>query len=179
MNNVLITNKRVLNVDNNNGILTITNAEGDEIKNPGMFINEMGGVDAILQRCRQTEKSAKDIADEILAEKEERKSANANLLAEKKEAIVKAYKHLVAKGTIETTPENIEIVLRFLNTKNWGLWSLPKMTIPYHVNQYQINATQTATTMVIDNPVDYEGKKIAKFVVGARVSHLSSYAHLG
>lgn len=176
--NILITNTRVLSVENNNGVLTITDAEGREINDPGMFIKAMGGVDAILQRCQQTEKSAKEIADELLAEKEAKKVVNANRVAEEKEEIVKAYEGLIAKGTIETTPQNIEVVLRFLNTKNWGAWKLPKMSIGYKANQYQINDTQIATTMDLDRPINFEGKKTCKFVVGAPVSQLANYEHL-
>lgn len=178
MKNILITNKQVLNVENNNGVLKIRDTDGAEIKNPGLFISTMGGVSAILNRCKQTEKSAKEIADGIKAEKVAKKAANAPRVEAEKATLIRAYEALASKGKIETTPQNIEIVLRYLNTQNWGMWKLPKMSIGYKVNQYQISDIQTATTMRLDEPINFDGKKTSKFVVGAPVTHLANYTHL-
>lgn len=178
MNNILITNSRVLSVENNNGVLRITDVEGTEINNPGLFIKTMGGVSAILNRCKQTEKSAKEISDEIKAEKVAKKAANSPRVEAEKIAVIKAYEALASKGKIETTPQNIEIVLRYLNTQNWGTWKLPKMSIGYKANQYQISNNQAAATMILEHPIWFNGVKTSRFVVGAPAVHLANYSHL-
>ena len=180
MNNILITNSRVLAVENNSGILKITDTEGNEIKNPGLFVNTMGGIDEILRRCQQTEKSAKEVADGIEAAKAAKKAANALRIEAEKATVIKDYEALKSEGTIETTSKNIKIVLRYLNTQNWGLWELPTMSIGYKVCQYQVgkNEENTATTITLDTPILYNGKRASKFVVGAPVRYLPLYTHL-
>jgi len=79
---------------------------------------------------------------------------------------------------IESTSKNIGIVLRYLNTKNWGTWVLPKMSIGYIAIQYQISGNHTATTMTHDKTINYDGKKLSKFVVGAPVNYLTGYEHI-
>lgn len=178
MKTILVTNKQVLNVENNNGVLKITDIQGNEINNPGLFIKTMGGVNQILRRCQQTEKTAKEVADDIKAEKEAIKAASASRIKSEQEAVINDYTALVSKGTIETTVENVKIVLSYLNTQNWGTWKLPEMSIGYKANQYQISNSQTAATMTLNKPIDFEGRKTLRFVVGAPVTHLLNYTHL-
>lgn len=86
-----------------------------------------------------------------------------------------AFRDLLARGTpIPTTYETIGIVLRYLNTMNWGGWDLPPMTIGYRCNQYDCDGKQ-ASTMILDEPIDVFGELIDKFVVGAPTGHLIKY----
>ena len=77
----------------------------------------------------------------------------------------------------EATIENITILLYYLNSINWGMWKLPKMTIGYSCHQYDCNG-QTATTITLDKPIDYDGQMLTKFVVGVGPRHLSNYTQL-
>ena len=69
------------------------------------------------------------------------------------------------------------IVLRYLNTINWGGWELPKMTIGYICNQYDCEG-KIATTMKLDESIKlYEDDNETgyMFQVGAPVGHLTKY----
>lgn len=88
------------------------------------------------------------------------------------------YETLLARsenGVIETTYENIGIVLRYLNTQNWGGWKLPKMTIGYACHQYDCDG-KIATTMKLDEAIEvYDGEKESMFQTGAPHGHLQKY----
>lgn len=77
-------------------------------------------------------------------------------------------------GVLESNPANICLLLEFLNTQNWGGWKLPKMTIGYSCAQYDCDGKQ-ATTIKLDEPIEYNGKLVSKFEVGAPHRHLMKY----
>jgi len=157
------------------GKLLIT-LDGEPIQNAGQFIMQLGGVDKLLARCKDY--TEEEWEAELKRVKESRKAAKEKALAryEKQKKEHEAdYRSLLARdGVIETTVENIGIVLRFLNDHNWGTWNLPKMTIGYACHQFDCNGKQ-ATTMKLDSPIDIDGEMVDKFQTGAPVGHLVKY----
>ena len=77
-------------------------------------------------------------------------------------------------GVLESNFANIYLLLEYLNTQNWGGWELPKMTIGYSCAQYDCDGKQ-ATTIKLDEPIEYDGKFLSKFEVGAPHRHLMKY----
>jgi len=65
-----------------------------------------------------------------------------------------------------------------LNTVNWGVWHLPKMTIGYSCHQYDCNG-KTATTIKLDTPIKYWDKPETMFVYGNPRGHLEKYSKIG
>ena len=175
----LRTNTRVMDVVvSNDGTITIT-CNHEPINNPGQFIHQMGGINAILARCKEytdaewqaeqeREKSAK------LAAKEAAKQRAEQLIKEHEEAYHEVFKN---GAIIETTPRNIYILLSYLNDNNWGSWKLPKMSIGYRCNQYDCDGKQ-ATTITLDKAIDYAGIPTRLFVVGVPIRHLMRYQKL-
>ena len=76
--------------------------------------------------------------------------------------------------TNEPTVENLEIILKCLNRKNWGTWKLPKLTISYSANQYNCDG-QTATTIHLKKPINFNGEMVSMFEYGAPRMHLNKY----
>ena len=74
----------------------------------------------------------------------------------------------------EANVENIRRILLYLNSMNWGMWRLPKMSIGYSAHQYDCDGRQ-ASTITLDIPIDYYGEKVAKFKVGGGRLHLTKY----
>ena len=166
---------------NEDGTLRILYA-GDKsnVPNAGALINGMGGIQKVLERCE--EYTQEEYEKEMLEYREKVKAdrAAARVRArEKEEERAKShdeeYKALLSKGeVIESTPENIGIVLRHLSDCNLGAWTLPRMTIGYSCNQYDCDGKQ-ATTMKLDRPINVNGEMVNKFKVGAPVGHLLQY----
>ena len=81
---------------------------------------------------------------------------------------------------IPATVDNIGIILRHLNSQNWGLWKLPALSIGYSAHQYDCDGKQ-ATTITLDKPIsddDYNIKRERRFKVGGKRGHLSKYQAL-
>ena len=135
---------------NEDGTLYITE-NGEQIKNPGNFIYGMGGIEAVLARCKE------------MTEKER--------IAGVEKAYISVFD---GNGTVEATPQNISILLSYLNTKNCGTWVLPKMSIGYQCNQYDCDGRQ-ATTIKLDTPIPYNGEMVSQFQTGAPRGHLNKY----
>ena len=175
----LRTNTRDLDVVvNNDGTITIA-GEGKPINNPGQFILQMGGVDAVLARCKEyteaewqaeleREQSAK------LAAKEAARQRCEQLIKEHEQAYHEVFGD---EDVVETTPKNIYILLSYLNDSNLGSWKLPKMSIGYRCNQYDCDGKQ-ATTITLDKAIVYDGKPARCFEVGAPIRHLMRYQKL-
>lgn len=176
---ILETNTRTLVVSQNaDGSLLITE-KGLPIKNAGNFILNLGGIDAVLAKCKDMTE------EELLAEKKSKlkkqkakhEELQRRILAENA-LIEAAYKKVFTdSATVESTPHNINVLLSFLNTQNWGMWKLPKMTIGYKCNQYDCDGKQ-ATTIILDKPIFYKGEMLSHFQVGAPRGHLTQYARL-
>lgn len=172
----LQTNTRTLDVvKNEDGTLTISWG-GQPIKNAGQFIMQFGGVRGVLARCKDY--TEEEWTAEIERQHAARKAAREKALVRQekyKEQHETDYKALLEKSeVIETTLENIGIVLRYLNDCNWGSWKLPKMTIGYACHQYDCDGKQ-ATTMKLDRAVEVDGEMVEKFQTGAPVGHLNKY----
>ena len=175
----LRTNSRDLDVVvNNDGTITIT-CNHEPINNPGQFIHQMGGINAVLSRCKEytdaewqaelgREESAK------LAAKAAAKQRAEQLIKERERAY-----HEVFRGdaVVESTPRNIYILLSYLNDNSWGSWKLPKMSIGYRCNQYDCDGKQ-ATTITLDKAIDYDGRPTRCFEVGAPIRHLMKFQKL-
>lgn len=166
---------------NTDGTLLITYVgESKSIDNAGLLIHSMGGIDKVLARCKDymLEEWKTKLKTEQEKIKADRKAARENLLNRRfkyQEQHEADYKALLEKNeVIETTVENIGIVLRYLNDCNWGSWELPQMTIGYSCSQYDCDGKQ-ATTMILETPIDMYGKKVNKLQVGAPRGHLVNY----
>lgn len=175
----LRTKTRVLDVVvNNDGTITIT-CEGKPIINPGQFILQMGGINAVLARCKeyteadwQAEQEREEAAK--LAAKEAATHRAEQLIKEREQAYHEVFRD---EAVVETTPKNIYILLSYLNDNNWGSWKLPKMSIGYRCNQYDCGGKQ-ATTITLDKAIDYDGKPARFFEVGAPIRYLMKFQKL-
>lgn len=165
---------------NEDGTLLITNLrkKNEPIQNAGAFIVSMGGIESILNKC---EDMTEEQYAEQLAEYKQEKETVAKIAAERivrQEHKIKAeYDAAFSAEVTEATVENVTILLRYLNSINWGAWELPKMTIGYTCNQYDCDGRQ-ATTITLDKPIKYGDEMLRKFVVGGGPRHLVHYTQL-
>lgn len=85
-----------------------------------------------------------------------------------------AYNNLLeaSSGVIETTPGNLAIVMRYLNTQDLASWNLPRMSIGYSANKYDCDG-KAAVTIKLDEPMP--GDDETMFELGAPDGHLSEY----
>lgn len=176
---ILKTKNRMLVVSTNeDGTLSITE-NGSPIKNAGVFIKTIGGIDAVLAKCQ--DKTEEEYLQELQSRLEQRKATQTNLLRKLREEYARteeAYNKIFSGNeVVETTPYNLYVLLSYLNTQNWGTWRLPKMTIHYKCNQYDCDGQQ-ATTITLESPIIYQGEMLSKFQVGAPIGHLIHYTQL-
>lgn len=184
----LQTSTRILWVkENEDGTLFITDDFEKSLWNAGLLINQLGGIDKVKNRL-QGEELTKEEAEAYMRERHayniEMRKNQAKRQAEKeiekakqRKADYEALLERSENGVIETTYENIGIVLRYLNTINWGGWDLPKMTIGYSCNQYDCDG-KTATTMKLDKAIklyEDEDETESMFQVGAPFGHLTKH----
>ncbi|EEX53700.1 hypothetical protein HMPREF6745_0814 [Prevotella sp. oral taxon 472 str. F0295] len=178
---ILKTNKTDYKVVvNQDGTLTITDLRKNNasIQNPGALIMSMGGINGVLLRCEEI--SEEDYAEELekqKVEKEETTQKIAKDRLERERQIKSEFDEAFSNEITECTIENITVLLRYLNSVNWGMWRLPKMTIGYSCHQYDCNG-QTATTITLNMPIEYDGEMLTKFVVGCGPRHLTDYTQL-
>lgn len=172
-------------IENEDGTLLITHDKRNSIDNAGLFILQMGGVETIKARLQgedltleQAEAWEAEHARQCAIAAQQAKERAKQKETEKYEKAKHNYEALLATsqdGVIPTTYENIGIVLRYLNTLNWGAWELPKMSIGYSCHQYDCDG-RTASTMKLDKAIEiYEGEKESMFQVGAPHGHLTRY----
>nr|DAK11343.1 MAG TPA: hypothetical protein [Caudoviricetes sp.] len=91
------------------------------------------------------------------------------------EADFRALENEIKEGKVfDANIENIRRILLYLNSMNWGVWQLPKMTCGYSAHQYDCDGHQ-ASTITLDKPIDYYGEKVSKFKVGGGRLHLTKY----
>ena len=178
---ILKTNKTDYKVVvNEDGTLTITNLRKNNtpIQNPGALIVSMGGIESVLRSC-------KDVSEEEYAEELEKQKIDLEVAArntaknrlERERQIKSEFDAAFSNEITESTIDNITILLRYLNSVNWGMWRLPKMTIGYTCNQYDCNGKK-ATTIILNTPINYDGEMLTKFVVGGGPRHLTDYTQL-
>lgn len=94
---------------------------------------------------------------------------------EEREALRQAkLNELLSMSVIPVTTENLSLIINHLNTKNWGSWDLPKMSIGYAAHQYDCDGLQV-TTITLDNPIKYGDRMVRKFKSGHRSGYLLNY----
>ena len=150
--------------------------DGSKYADVGMFVKQRGGKDIFLSECADCD----DLEDFVTKQNKENeefsntRKAIAEEIAKKQE---EEYALAFANEVTECNKENIYLLLRHLNKINWGVWNLPKMSIGYSCNQYNCNGV-TATTMILDKPIDYGDEMIDKFVYGAPHGYLCGYVQI-
>lgn len=131
----------------------------------------------MLAKAQPTEFSS--LAEAWEARRNEKKEADrrrAEAVKNKGREIECSYKRLIeGNEAVPMTPENIRIVLAYLNTVNWGSWDLPKTDRPASFHQYDCDG-HTVTTVTIDTPVEYRGMSVRRFKHGTCPrGHLNEY----
>lgn len=177
MKKLYFTSKKSFLVEQNaDGTLLITKTSTMKpLENAGSFIVSQGGIDAILAKCKEVtdEQFAEDRKQLLLRNEQTRQRSQELALANRKRH-EQDYKAVFNGSTVETTAENIRILLRYLNDINWGAWQLPSMSIGYRCNQYDCDG-KTATTIILDTPIEYYGEQVTQFQYGAPNGHLRHY----
>ena len=154
--------------------------DGRPYKNAGMMIAQAGGIEALLAACEEVEDIDGMIATLNSEKKAIRERANRERARQAQETADRAkndYKKVFAGEVTETNIETIGVLLRYLNTINWGVWELPRMTVAYKCAQYDCEG-RTATTIKLDSPILYEGKMTNMFVYGNPRGYLDKYAQV-
>lgn len=154
------------------------NCHSAEWENAEALIGSMGGRENLLARCIEVDDLAAVVNERNEANKAARTRQAAGDAAKMEARIAKAeeeYRAVFGDGSkaTESTLENIAVLLRYLNTMNWGGWHLPTMTVGYACHQYDCDG-KTATTITLDEPV--EG--YTKLQYGAPHGHLTGYTHV-
>ena len=152
--------------------------DGRKFDNAGSLIITAGGIDGLLSQCEDVEDLEGMIARLNVEKAEIRRKATEERnrqAAERMNAAEAEYRQLFdCVDVVETNAKTVYALLRYLNTQNWGLWRLPKMTIGYQCNQYDCNG-KTATTIKLDSPIKVAGEMGTQFVYGAPRGHLTKY----
>ena len=198
MKYIVTRKKRVLEVRvNDDGTLFITEDGVNSIHRPGSFVMSFGSIERVLSRCVESDLSLPEYRRQVhyvlrqdreqrKERKKEREATRAEREAERDRQRKEAFEQLLTdnNGVIPTTFDNIGVVLRYLNTMNWGGWELPKMTVGYRCNQFDCDG-KMASTMTLDEPIDivpmderdegYLPQMVSRFQVGAPRGYLLKY----
>ena len=154
--------------------------DGRKFDNAGSLIITAGGIDGLLSQCQDVEDLDAMIADLNVIKADIRRKANAERerqATERQNAAETEYKQLFTGDVTETNAKTVYAMLRYLNTQNWGLWRLPKMTIGYSCHQYDCDG-KTATTIKLDQPIKVAGEMGTMFQYGAPRGHLMNYERI-
>ena len=164
-----------------------------EEKNAGSMIAQRGGVTEFLSHCIEDVRSYDDFKNdtELVRKKQieyrnDMRLQNAVQKAEKAKnnylALLDMYHINPEKpdegGVIDATPENITILMQYLQTVNRGLWRLPRLTQGYTAYQHDCNGT-IAVTLILNNGIEAYGKLYKKLQYGAPIGHFTQYAPVG
>lgn len=165
-----------LNVQREGDYLTITTATGAPFDRAGSLISSCGGVDAFWARCISLDRPlSEELADRLAAKKKARDAQKKRILERTAAELETTAAELAALGSpIETTPETLRVLARYLRVRNWGTWKLPAMSIPYTAAQYDCDGT-AAVTIILDTPIMYGGELVSRFQYGAPHGHLPKY----
>jgi len=147
--------------------------DGRKFDNAGSLIINAGGIEGLLRQCEDVE----DLEGMIARMSEEKAEIRRKTMAEREnraKIVNEEYEQLFANDVTETNAKTVYALLRYLNTQNWGLWHLPKMTIGYQCNQYDCDG-KTATTIILDEPIKVAGEMGTMFEYGAPFGHLNKY----
>jgi hypothetical protein len=155
--------------------------DGRKFDNAGSLIITAGGIDTMISKCEDVENLEAMIAEMNVVKAEIRRKAMAEHERRTAELLSIAeteYKQLFdGKDVVETNAKTVYALLRYLNTQNWGLWRLPKMTIGYQCNQYDCDG-KMATTIKLDLPITVAGEQGTMFQYGAPHGHLTDYERI-
>ena len=154
--------------------------DGRKFNNAGSLIITAGGIEGLLSQCEDVEDIRDIIGPLNKAKVEIRRRAVAERerqAAEKANAAEAEYIQLFSGDVAETNAKTVYALLRYLNTQNWGLWRLPKMTIGYQCAQYDCDG-KTATTIKLDEPIRVAGEMGTMFQYGAPRGHLTKYERI-
>lgn len=183
----------ILKVDQNeNGTLAITREyystlkmdswekDGRPYRDAEQLINANGGVEPFLAKCQDVyiDQYINELNTEKRTIRERANTERMNQVTGEIEKAKKAYDAAFSQEVTESTPENIFILLRYLNTVNWGVWNLPKMTIGYQCAQHDCGG-KTATTIKLDSPIKYWDEPETMFVYGNPHGYLQKYTQIG
>ena len=167
------TNEYVVN-QNEDGTLLIT-CGGEPIKNAGSFIMNIGGIAAVLARCKEyTEEELKEAAKAKRERKLAQQAKQLEIEYRRFQEAKEAYEETFKGGETETTIHSVFVLLNYLRHVNWGSWKLPKMSIGYSCRQYDCDGKQ-AVTIQLDKPMEFDGEMLSRFQVGAPRGHLTKY----
>lgn len=166
--------------ENEDGSLFIT-ADGEHsISNAGLFIKNIGGIEALKAKCfrdsRTLSEIREDMAEQRRAARQASKEIGQVMQDERREKARTDLDRLIAQsgGVIETTEDTLRIVARYLASENHGLWRLPEMTIGYAASQYESGAI----AIKLDRPIEIDGKECDSIAFGASARELTGYLHL-
>ena len=154
--------------------------DGRLANDAGLMIKNAGGINAFLQKCEEVEDMARFVHDLNVEKKAIRERAlqqRAEQTAQREAQAKADYERLFGGEVTESNEETVGALLRYLNTQNWGLWRLPKMTIGYQCNQYDCDGKQ-ATTIKLDQPIVVNDVPGTMFEVGAPMGHLTKYRRI-
>lgn len=164
-----------------NTIVISNTTSGESIANAGLLICNMGGIDAVLSKCEESDIPVEEVREQAyiqqLHSEQARKKRASYKAQEEQKAIIDNYNRLLeqCEGEIPVTYDNLRTVMRYLATQNWGSWKLPKMSVSYAAHQYDCNG-RTAVTIVLDEPsTDPEIANEKCFVYGNPHGHLMKY----
>lgn len=164
-----------------------------EEKYAGAIIKQRGGVAEFLKYCIEDERSYDEFKKDtklIKKQQNEYRMAMRSQNATQKAAEDKnSYLALLSKyginpenpkegGVIDANAENLTIIMRYLQTINWGLWKLPRLTQGYSAMQHDCGG-KTAVTIILDKGIEAEGKIYKKLQYGAKPGFLKQYAPVG
>lgn len=166
--------------ENEDGSLFIT-ADGEHsISNAGLFIKNIGGIEALKAKCFRDSRTLSEIREDMAEQRRAARRASKEIdQAMQDERFEKAradLDRLIAQsgGVIETTEETLRIVARYLASENHGLWKLPEMTIGYTASQYDSGAI----AIKLDRPIIIDGEECDRIAFGAAGHELTGYLHL-
>lgn len=180
MKKMYFTSKKSFLVEQNaDGTLLITKTSTMKpLGNAGSFIVSQGGIETILSKCKEvTDEQFAEDRKQLLLRHEQAKQRSQELAMANRKSHEDEYNAVFNGDVVETTVENIRILLRYLNDINWGVWQLPSMTIGYSCHQYDCDG-KTATTIKLDRPIEYRGEKVTQFQYGAPSGHLRNYCRI-
>ena len=154
---------------------------GEEVfSDAGMFIQQQGGVDALLSKSVEVEDLSSHVEwlnNQAQAEHEKNHNIAMKRKADREAEIKAEYARLFTGEITETNEETVRALLHYLNLQNWGGWQLPKMSIGYTCNQYDCDG-QTATTIKLDKAITVNDEPGTMFEVGAPHGHLIKYRRI-
>lgn len=156
-----------------------------ECPDAASIIGQHGGIESFLSHCIQDPREYEEFAEafhnrKLEAQLKRKAQGEARAKAER-EKIAKDYNDLVGDGSvpIEATAANLYIIMRYLNTMNYGLWKLPRLSQGYQANQYDCNG-KTVTTITLDEGIkNDEGRIFKAFQYGAPSGYLIKYTNIG